>query len=127
MAGGRKKDRLPIRRSLRQDLFDILAEAHVQHAVRLVEHDGFDLAQFQRPTLQVIHDAARRPDDDLGAIAQAAQLPLIRGAAVDGQLAHPAFEERERSHVLGHLHGELARRAEHERLRDAPLRRHALD
>lgn len=54
------------------------------------------------------------PIMDLRAGAQAAELPLIRLAAVDRQLAHAAFEEGELRDLLGDLHGERARRAQDE-------------
>ena len=85
---GRKEHRLPLGRGLGKDFFDVLAETHVEHPVGLVEHDRRDLLERERAAFQVVHDATRRADDDLRAVAQAAQLPVVRRAAVDGQFAH---------------------------------------
>ena len=56
-----------------QDRLDVLGEAHVEHLVGLVEHDEPQLAQVEGALLEVVHDAARRTDDDVDAAAQGAR------------------------------------------------------
>ena len=45
----------------------LLEEPHVQHLVLLVEAAPHRVVELQRAAADVIVDAARRPDDDLGA------------------------------------------------------------
>ena len=54
-------------RRVGQDPLDVLDEAHAQHLVGLVEHDGLDAREVERAAPQVVHDAARRADDDVHA------------------------------------------------------------
>ena len=110
-----------------ENRFDVVAEAHVEHAIGFIEHDHAHLVEPQRAALEVIHDAPRRADDDLRAFAQPAQLPVVGLSAVDRQLAHAAFEERQLGDLLGHLHGQLARRAQDQHLRRAQRRVDPLD
>lgn len=49
------------------DLFDILDETHVEHFVRLVEHQVGDRREVERAPADVVEDAARRADDDVDA------------------------------------------------------------
>ena len=67
----------------------------------------------QRAAVDVVDRPARRGDDDVDAVAQRAELAADRLAAVDRQ--HPGAELAAVAvHRLGHLHGELAGRHEHE-------------
>ena len=61
----------------------------------------------------MIERAARRRDDDVGAALEAANLLQHRGAAVERQ-HRQASAAGVLVHRLGDLHGELARRHEHE-------------
>ena len=54
----------------------IIEEAHVQHAVRLVENDGLDAVEAQVLAVIVIHETAGRCHDDLRMLLQAADLRL---------------------------------------------------
>ena len=101
-------------RRLLQDRADVVEEAHVEHAVGLVQDDHLHLVQDQRAAVEVVHDAARRADDDLRAIAQAAQLAVVGLAAVDRNFPHALLEGGELRHFLRDLHGQLARGAEDE-------------
>ena len=65
------------------DLADVADEAHVEHAVGLVEDEDLDLRQVDRALADVVEQAARGRDDDLGAVAQRADLRIEADAAVD--------------------------------------------
>ena len=121
---GKERD-LPLLRHLVEDELDVLHEAHIQHLVRLVEHDRTDGREVEGPAADVVHDAAWSPDDDLGAGAQASELPVVGLAAVHRE-HRQAARAPEAVHRLRHLHGELARRGEHQRLHRSPLRVDAL-
>ena len=50
---------------VREDLLDALREAHVEHAVDLVEDDVVDAAEVERAARAQVEDAAGRADDDI--------------------------------------------------------------
>jgi hypothetical protein len=76
--GRGEENGLPLVGSGGEDLFDVLAEAHVEHAVGLVEHDHLDRAELQGASIHVIHDAAGRADHDLDTFFQLEKLALVR-------------------------------------------------
>ena len=49
------------------DVLDVLVKAHVQHLVGLVQHDGLDVGDIDGVVAVVVHQAARRGNDDLAA------------------------------------------------------------
>ena len=116
MRGGRVAENSTVWRSVgrgAEDRLDVLGEAHVEHLVGLVEHDHADAVELQRAAVDVVDRPAGRGDDDVHAVAQGAELAADRLAAVDRQ--HPRAELAAVAvHRLGHLHGELAGRHEHE-------------
>ena len=59
-------------------------EAHVEHAVRLVQDDGAEFRKIEHAALDEIFDAPRRSDDEKGIAAHAAYLRIDVGAADDG-------------------------------------------
>ena len=116
--GRRKQRHLPPLGRLIKDQLNIVDEAHVQHLVGLIQHDDADRIELQRAAPDVIHHATGRTHDEMRAGPQAAQLVLIRLAAVHRQhvdAAVPPYRVRR----LSHLHGQFARGREHERLHDA--------
>jgi hypothetical protein len=80
-----EEGRLPFFRRLREDRFDILGEAHVQHFVSFVEHDGRHRFQRQLAVFDEVQGPSRRGDDDAGPAADRADLLAITGAAIHGQ------------------------------------------
>jgi len=67
------------------DKVDVIDKAHVQHFIGFVEDDGRNVAQVDSAALHVVDEAARGGDDDLRALAQAAQLAFHILTAVDRQ------------------------------------------
>ena len=53
-----------------EDAPDVRQEAHVEHPVRLVEHEDLDLAEVDVPLADVVEQAAGRGDEDLDPAAQ---------------------------------------------------------
>ena len=116
MRGGSVAENSTVWRSVRrgpEDRLDVLGEAHVEHLVGLVEHDDADAVEPQRAAIDVVDRPARRGDDDVDAVAQGAELAADRLAAVDRQDPHAELAPVA-VHRLGHLHGELAGRHQHE-------------
>ena len=65
------------------------SEAHVEHPVRLVEHQNLDVVEAGRPRVEVIHQPAGRGDEDRPALAERLALALLGHAADDDRGAHP--------------------------------------
>ncbi len=79
--GGREQQRLALLRALPRDLRDVLEEAHVEHAVGFVEHQRVQRLEVEAAAVEVVHDAARGADHDVGAVLEAGQLAAQRDAA----------------------------------------------
>jgi hypothetical protein len=109
---GEQRDLARVRRAA-EDGVDVLGEAHVEHLVRFVEHDGLQRFEVQRALPQVVERTTRRRDDDVRAALQAHHLATEVLAAVDRQhdAARAAAVAME---GLRDLVRELARRHERE-------------
>ena len=112
---GREERGLAYGRRCAQDCLDVFDKTHAQHLVGLVQHDHVDLAQVEHLALHEIHEAARRPNDDVHTLIELANLGRIGRAAVDSEHTRAQvaaiFADR-----LGDLHGQLTRRRQHQRL-----------
>ena len=103
-------------RSLRdaaEDSLDLRAEAHVEHAVGLVEDEDANAGERDEPALDQVLEAARRRDDDVRAL-EPLRLRDDRSAAV-GEADLQALRRGERVDLVGDLERELAGRHEDER------------
>ena len=79
----REEQRLADRRHAADDALHVGPEAHVHHAVGFVEHEQLDGAQVGVLLPHVIHQPARRGDDDVDARLERALLHAHLDAAVD--------------------------------------------
>ncbi|CCZ75682.1 putative uncharacterized protein [Alistipes finegoldii CAG:68] len=59
----REHDRLPLLWHVRDDLHDVLAETHVEHAVGFVENQAFDMREVDAAVLDMRNHAAGSGDD----------------------------------------------------------------
>ena len=82
---GREQRRLALFRGALEYPFDVVDEAHAQHFVGLVEDEGLQVVEAERLALEVIHDTARRADDDVRAARQLLELDRVALPAVDRQ------------------------------------------
>ncbi len=114
--GGGEQQGLALRGAGLGDEDDVVVEAHVQHAIGLVQHQGIQRRQVEACALQVIHDAARGADHDVGAVLQAGDLRSHGAAAAQGQHLDVVGAARQTPDFLAHLVGQFARRTEHQRL-----------
>ena len=64
---------LTLGREQREDLADVVDEAHVEHPVGLVEDEDLDRAKVDGALADVVEQPAGRGDDDLGTAAQSAR------------------------------------------------------
>ena len=85
------------------DLAHILVKAHVQHFVRLVQHDVLHRAHVDGAVLHVVHQAARGGHHDLAAPLELVDLLLHVGAAVHAGNAHLGQKVAQVLQVLGDL------------------------
>ena len=93
--------------SLIEDATDDGQEAHVGHAVGLVDHDDADIAEVDVATLDQILEPAGAGDEDVNATTKRVDLRAVASAAVDGSdLTATGFGER--LHLAADLIGKLA-------------------
>src|SRR5215210_4461771 len=123
--GRREEGCLPATWSIGEDTPDVGREAHVEHPVRLVEHQVANRAEAQGATLQVVQDAPWRADYYCGgAVLEGFDLgPYWHSPANDDRTV-VAGEVRDLSRGL---RGKLPRWHEHERLYSPRLPAEALD
>jgi hypothetical protein len=69
--GGGKENGLPLLGRGLEDLFNVVAEPHVEHDINLVKNNDFDRGKLERAAPHMVHDAAGGADDDLGALSEA--------------------------------------------------------
>ena len=105
--GGREQQGLVLPLEAAQHPLHLGHEAHVGHAVGLVEHEDLDVGHRQLAPVAEVDQPARRGDDDVDAPAELLDLALDVGAAVDGDDPQPGRLGQGLEHV-GHLDGELA-------------------
>ena len=104
--GGGEQHRLGMPHEVAQDPGDLGSEAHVGHAVGLVEHDHLDRAQVHLAPVEEVDQAPRGGDDDVDALAEGGHLLAHGVAPVDGDDAE-APDGGQRGEDAGHLHGQL--------------------
>ena len=68
----------------RRDPLDVGQEAHVEHAVGLVEDQVVDVVELERAAADVVDHAARGADDDLRASLEVVELAAVTRATIDG-------------------------------------------
>ena len=115
---GREHQRLALFRQVVQHPLQRRQEAHVEHAVGFVQHQGVDRRQVRGALAEVVEQAARRRDQHVEAAAQRIDLRLHADAAEDGGRA----QGRVRAVVLEaveDLRREFARRRQHQHARGA--------
>jgi len=121
--GGREQQRPPLLGRCQQQRFEVVAKAHVEHLVGLVEHRCAQSREVQRAALKVIAQPPRRADDDMRAVRQRA--PLAAGV----HAANTGGDPRVRigvqpAQLLGDLQRQLARGGDDQRQRQSRRRQH---
>ncbi|GAD55998.1 hypothetical protein MBELCI_2050 [Limimaricola cinnabarinus LL-001] len=113
---GREQERAAALGTGREDEFEVLAEAQIEHLVGLVEHDGADVRQIDRAAADVIGEAAGRGDDEMRApVERAALVADFHAADGGGELgAGAAIEPFQLAH---HLARQFAGRRDGQRQR----------
>ena len=110
----REHQRLPSLRQRGQDAADVGQEAHVEHAVGLVEHQHLERGEVDVAEAHVVEEPAGRRDHDLRPGAERALLRPHVDAA-DDRHRRDADVVAERQRLLVDLQRQLARRRQDER------------
>ena len=115
--GGREHQHLTRRRRSADDGFDVIREAHVQHAVGFVKDEHVECRQVDAARVDVVEQAARRGDDDVRHAGQHVELLRVGHPAQDAR----ADDTAQMAAVLcgggGHLQGQFTRGREHQQRR----------
>jgi len=109
---GRKEQRLALLGALARDGGDVVEEAHVEHAVGLVEHERIERFEREVAALEMVHDAARRAHHDMRAVFEARRLRAHGRTAAQRQHLDVFLGAREAPDFLCDLVGQLARGAQ---------------
>ena len=116
--GGREEQRLPLDGQVLEHALDVGEEAHVEHPVRLVEHEHLQAAELGIRLLEVIEQPPRGRDDDVDAIPECVLLRTHADAA-EHRSARQRRVHRKLLQVLLDLRGQLAGGGQHEGARGA--------
>ena len=81
----REQQRLTGLGSCCHDFLDGRKKAHIEHAVGFVEHEHFDVGEFDRLLVHKVNQPARRGDEHVTSALQALDLRIVRKAADDGR------------------------------------------
>jgi hypothetical protein len=103
-----------------EDVADVVAEADVEHAVDLVEHDEADVVEVDDPPVQHVDHPAGGADDDLRVVLEELHLdgdflPAVHRDGTDGGVLPEPLD------FDVHLHGQFAGGDENDRLRRQAL------
>ena len=120
--GGGEEHRLAALGQLGDDPPDVGQEAHVEHAVGLVEDEQLHLVEVDDALRHQVDEPPRAGDDSLGALLEVLHLPVLAYAADEARGRQPR-PRRVAAGVLRRLHRELPRRREDERARMADAAR----
>eukprot|EP01136_Pigoraptor_vietnamica_P021211 Opistho-1_new@71114 len=101
--------RLTVGPNLRHNLAKLRLKPHVQHAVRLIEHEVRHATQRRLPHLHEINKTTGRRNHNLATALHVANLRSLRRAAVHARVPHARRDSERRRHFLN-LHRQLARR-----------------
>ena len=104
--GGREQQGLVVPLEAAEHPLDLGHEAHVGHAVGLVEDDFLEVRHRQLTTVAEVDEPPGGGDDDVDAPAELLDLALDVGAAVDGHGVESGRLGQRLEH-LAHLDGEL--------------------
>ena len=114
--GGGEEQGLLLLRHQREHFFDVVDEAHVEHAVGFVQHEDLDARQVDGALADVVEQTARRRHQDVDAALQRLDLRADADAAEDQR----GFQRQEMAvgaHAFLDLGGQFARRCQHQNAR----------
>ena len=117
--GRGEEKNLPFLGQRGEDLVHLLLEAHIQHAVGLVEDGHLNPARIEGAALEVIEQTPGRSYHELRPVAQGAELAIHRCSAVNGSRLKAFFLHTQTVDFFADLHRKLTGRAKDQHLRVA--------
>ena len=117
---GREEERVPDRRHLGEHEFDLVDEAHVEHAVGFVEYDRRIFREVQALAVDEVAQAAGRADQEIRPVRERFHLCHDRRAA-DGADCAQGHASREAAELVLDLLCQLASRHDDQDLLEWPL------
>ncbi len=112
--GGREHQGLTLLRQHLEDAADVMDEAHVQHPVRFVEHQDFQVVEAHRFLLIEIQQPAGGRHQDVHATAELVDLRVDLDPAEHHRRAHRRQVLAVQGDAFRHLGGQLAGGGEHQ-------------
>ena len=98
---------LPLWRQHCEHLFDVVNEAHVEHAVGLIEHEDFNLREIDRTLAVEIEQSTRRCHHDIDTVTHGLNLWIDAHTTEDAGRGHRQKLAVD-TNALFHLRGQLA-------------------
>ncbi len=92
--GRRKEERLPLFGKLLQDTADVGQKSHVEHVIRLVQHQNLEVRKGNGSPVDMVQQAAGTGDDDIDATAELLDLGVDIDAAVEGDARKACFSSK---------------------------------
>jgi hypothetical protein len=117
LRGHRRREQqvLAAHRQRRDDALHVRQEPHVEHVVRLVEHEHLDLAQVDEPAAHQVQQPPRRGDQDVDPAPELADLRALGHAAEDHRVPQVLEVLAVGREALADLGRQLAGRRQHQR------------
>ena len=112
--GGAEHQGLTLGRRALHDGFDVIDEAHVQHAVGFVQDQHFQVVQHRSAGVQVVEQTAGGGNQHIQRTLQGLELVGVRHATHDGGHTQTLHVTTVGVGSLGHLHGQLTGRGQHQ-------------
>ena len=115
--GRREQQVLPLRGQQRQDFRQLVAEAQVEQAISLVQHQRANRLDAECVLANQVEQPPRRSDHNVSTSAQRHHLRVGRDTAEErGHLDALRQMPGQRNKALRHLCGQLARGHQHQRM-----------
>jgi DNA helicase II / ATP-dependent DNA helicase PcrA len=111
--GGGEEARLALFGATLKDAADVGQKAHVQHAIRFIQHEVLYLVETDGAAVQIINETSGRGDEDIDTTLEHGGLFAVADPAEN----HPSTEIREAAEVAKgslHLGGQFAGGFQHE-------------
>ena len=100
----RKQNRLPVLRSITEDILDIITESHIEHLISFVQNEHADRVKVKGPAFDVINHTTRSTDDNLHTAFEGTKLALDRLSAVNRDYIESFFVFHQPGELLGRLY-----------------------
>ncbi len=108
---------------LLQNRFELIAEAHVEHAIGFIQRHVLNLRRDQRSTLDVVKSSAGRSHDNMWLLAQSPSLDKNRCPPHHDLGSKPLHPGKEPVQLVTDLHGEFTGRNQNQHTRARAGRR----